>query len=100
MERLDEIAAIIQEDSVTIRREWKQRVARSAKAKLLDQTTLEDSLPAFLDEICNILIFFNDNHEMPRQSSFAPVEHAMQRLELGFDLGQLILEYSTLRHVL
>jgi signal transduction histidine kinase len=100
MERLDLLATAIQEDSDLILNEWKKRVRSLPQAKTLDRLTLEDGVRTFLDEISNTLAFYHDKGQMADGFSGAPVEHGLQRFEIGFDLNQLVLEYSMLRAVL
>lgn len=78
--------------------EWKKRVRQFANAKTLDKLTLENNFRSVLDDISNALVSYHDTSSIPASS--ASTEHGTQRLDIGFDIHQLILEYKMLRHAL
>jgi signal transduction histidine kinase len=101
MERLDTLAEVFQEDHEEILRELRARVRNIPNAKHLDRLTLEDGFRAVLDEISNSLMVYHDTGELPRlMAGAAPVEHGLQRYNIGFDVRRVIVEYNMLRHVL
>ena len=100
MERLDNFAAIIQQDHENILRDWRQRVRSLPRLRALDRLTLEDGFRSFLDEITNALVCFHDTHELPKETQSAAIEHGQQRFEIGADITQVVIEYGMLRHAL
>jgi signal transduction histidine kinase len=72
-------------------------VRRLPTARNLPKPVLLDSVPQLLDAIAETV------DERTRDNDIAPrfVEaHAFQRLETGFDLGQVVAEYSLLREAI
>jgi signal transduction histidine kinase len=98
MERLDILARVIQEDHEIILRDWKARVRQLPKAQRLDRLTLEDHFRSVLDEISTALFQYQDTGTIP--VPFTPIEHGRQRFEVGFDVHEVVIEYSILRQVL
>ena len=98
MERLDNFAAILQQDHENILRDWRQRVRSLPRLRALDRLTLEDGFRSFLDEITNALVCFHDTHELPKETQSAAIEHGQQRFEIGADITQVVIEYSMLRN--
>jgi two-component system, OmpR family, phosphate regulon sensor histidine kinase PhoR len=98
MERLDTLAAAIQQDHETLMRDWKQRVRELPSAQDLDRLTLENNFRSVLDEISNGLAHYQDSQTIP--SPFSSVEHGRQRFEIGFDINEVVIEYGILRQVL
>ena len=100
MERLDTLAAFIQDDHENILREWRKRVRSLPRLRALDRLTLEDGFRSFLDEITNALVCFQDTGELPKEDQSAAIEHGQQRVEIGIDITQVVIEYGMLRHAL
>ncbi len=75
---------------------WVQAMTRLPGVRELDRPTLIDHLPGLLDRIAETA----DELDAGRRPHL-PVEpaelHALTRLEEGFDLGQVVTEYTVLR---
>src|SRR5688572_25817856 len=100
MERLDALAALIQQEQQNILADWKRRVREIPKAKTLNRLALEDGMGVFLDELSNALIAAMDSGRVLARVGAGPGAHGVQRFDLGFTIGQVVLEYNMLRHAL
>ncbi len=76
--------------------EWERRVRALPPAADLDTQALIDHLPHLLDEIADVAgaALADDERPAPRGH---PDRHAIARLSEGYDLGQVVTEYSLLR---
>jgi PAS domain S-box-containing protein len=78
-----------------ILRTWEQKARQAPKTAPLPQRILYDSFPDLLDRIAvqteqDVGGFVSGSEEPARA-------HALQRLELGFSLGEMVGEYTALR---
>jgi PAS domain S-box-containing protein len=74
---------------------WEEAVRRLPTARELPQPVLLDSVPQLLDSIVQAIADrVTPEKDVPPQFVEA---HAFQRLDTGFDLGQVVAEYSLLR---
>jgi signal transduction histidine kinase len=78
----------------TIVEGWLHRIARSHDAGDLPTAELRDHLPGFFDELLEAL----EHHAEPQQaeSTAAASRHGEQRLRVGFDVDEVVLEYDFL----
>ncbi|MDY3552797.1 sensor histidine kinase [Gemmata sp. JC717] len=76
---------------------WRERVRKLPSAKHLDTPTLNDHIPAFLDELATVLRTRSDEsvHEAGCEGT-API-HGAQRADNGFDIVEVVAEYNILR---
>ncbi len=65
---------------------------RTVVARRLPQPVLLDSMPRMLDDLAVAV----ETGHAPAAAQRAP-EHAQQRLEIGYEVGQLVAEYSAFR---
>ena len=77
--------------------EWVAAVRRLAPARELDQPILIDHLPQFLDELAEFLDEVRAGHAAAAEPIDPPAMHALERLEFGYDLAQVVEEYAILR---
>src|SRR5205807_3719488 len=76
--------------------DWVDAVRVLEPAKDLDQPVLLDSLPQFLDELADFLDDVRAGH--PAKEPVNPhTIHALDRLEVGYDLTEVVEEYAILR---
>ncbi|HWO20745.1 MAG TPA: GAF domain-containing sensor histidine kinase [Kofleriaceae bacterium] len=95
---------------------WERGVRAMPVARHLDHPTLLDHIPTILDRIVDLADALGSNeasneapndashagpHEPPREQPQLPGDlaeiHALERLGEGFDLGQVVVEFNTLR---
>lgn len=76
--------------------DWLTAVRRLAPARNLDQPMLLDFLPQFLDELADFLDEVRAGKPATEPEKL-PAMHALERLEVGYDLAEVVEEYSILR---
>jgi signal transduction histidine kinase len=99
MEHLYKIASLIRQERSYLMAEWRHEVRKLPIAKDLDEFVLNDHIPALLEELA---------HEFERSSDETMIEglekepaiHGLIRLQLRFDVEEVIAEYNALRGVL
>src|SRR5947207_14352125 len=75
---------------------WVEALRMLEPAKGLDEPMLLDHLPQFLDDLADFLDDVRAGHPATEPIS-PPTMHALERLEVGYDLGQVVEEYAILR---
>jgi PAS domain S-box-containing protein len=85
-ERHDEIVA-----------RWETSIRRLRPARLLPRPALLDHMPDFLREIADYVSQARDVPGTHPPRDF-PNIHAIERLDLGYDLSEVVLEYGVLRN--
>src|SRR5438105_11088789 len=76
--------------------DWVDAVRVLEPAKNLDQPVLLDHLPRFLDELADFLDDVRAGHPAEEPVN-PPTMHALDRLEVGYDLTEVVEEYAILR---
>src|SRR6266550_522060 len=80
----------------TILSAWLAAVRRLAPARDLEQPVLLDHLPEFIDELADFLDDVRAGHAVAEPVT-PPALHALERLEVGYDLAEVVEEYAILR---
>src|SRR4051794_6500481 len=77
---------------------WEESVRALPVASKLPQPRLIDHLPDLLDHVATLICSAHAvvSRESPHAES-SPENHAIQRLDSGFDVGAVATEYATLR---
>ena len=95
---LPQVAALLREEKEELLATWRRTVRQMPGAEGLDTPTLNDHIPRFLDEMIGALeqaeFVEPDGLEAPART---PPEHGLQRLEVGFDVREVVAEYNVLR---
>ncbi len=91
-----QLAAFIRIRKDEILAEWQRVVRRRPTARDLDSLTLVDHIPMLLDQIADMADELVSGAP-PRLPTDLAQLHALERLEEGFDLEQVIGEFSVLR---
>jgi PAS domain S-box-containing protein len=90
------LAAFIRGHAEEILREWERMVRQLPVARDIDRLVLRDHIPDLLERIAEMSDDLVQGHK-PRFPTDLAELHAIERLEEGFDLGQVIAEFSSLR---
>ncbi len=89
------LADFLREHRDEILAHWEGQVRKIRAARTLDRPALIDHLPEFLEELAEYVGEIRTGHEpaVPQR----PRIHALERLEVGYDLAEVVAEYSILR---
>ncbi|HYD43399.1 MAG TPA: ATP-binding protein [Anaeromyxobacter sp.] len=96
--RLETVHAFLREHRDHILRTWEELVVAEVRRVELTRLALRDSIPAFLDELADWL----ETGAPPGGGALGGQshEHVLDRLDQGFDLGQVLREYRLLREAI
>lgn len=95
-ENLADLGTLIEKHSHELLSAWQREVALLPGAEQLDGPTITDHIPQLLTELSkNLKSEPNDATLMQRSS-----EHGVQRWKAGFDITEVVAEYSILRSCL
>ena len=93
--QLAALAAVLRENKSTLVARWQATVCELPGAAHLDGPTLRDHIPQFIDEL--IAAIARHDEEVAAGRPGSPVEHGLQRLAAGFDIKEVVIEYTILR---
>jgi len=98
---LKRFAGAIRRDRERLLKEWRDAVRLLPSAKGLDLPSLNDHIPALLDELADALLE-GHTHSILTVSLVdkSPQVHGVQRLRAGFDISEVVAEYNILREIL
>lgn len=94
-----DLAPLIRREAQALLRDWRWAVRQLSIANRLDAPTLNDHVPDFLEELAAELER-RISRPMVEDLMGSPVMHGLDRLRLGFDIEEVVAEYSALREVL
>jgi two-component system phosphate regulon sensor histidine kinase PhoR len=97
IENLGELAALIKRERDVLLSKWREQVRRLPSAEHLDIPTLNDHVPALLDELVTAFLLVSDQTIPEALLSGSPPVHGIQRLQNGFDIVEVVAEYNILR---
>ncbi|HWB60162.1 MAG TPA: sensor histidine kinase, partial [Chthoniobacteraceae bacterium] len=97
---LEQIVRLLEEKKGDLLARWRQDARKLAGAKHLDTPTLDDHIPAFIEELIKSLSVESTKRVAENHGTSSPSWHGMQRLEDGFDITEVVAEYNILRDVL
>ncbi|HET8713522.1 MAG TPA: HAMP domain-containing sensor histidine kinase [Gemmatimonadales bacterium] len=80
--------------------EWRARVRRLPAAAKLDMPTLNDLMPRLLDELVWTLIERQAVSFLDVDLSEGPKLHGLERLHAGYDIAEIVAEYSLLHELI
>lgn len=94
---LNQLAALVTRERQAVLSRWRNQVRELPSAAQLDVPTLNDHIPALLDELAAAFRSKSDQTipEALRESS--PPAHGLQRLQEAFDIEEVVAEYNILR---
>ena len=93
------LAALLRKESGALMCDWRSEVRQLDVAKNLDVPTLNDHIPDLIEELACELEACSDE-TMIEGLKDNPVIHGLDRLELGFDVEEVVAEYNALRCVI
>ena len=97
MHRLGKLAALIQSERETLLSRWREQVRKLPSAQNLDTPTLNDQVPALLDELSTALRMVADQSIAQAVLEGSSPAHGMERYQSGFDIVEVVAEYNILR---
>jgi two-component system phosphate regulon sensor histidine kinase PhoR len=94
---LDQLAALIIQDREALLARWRHQLRQIPSARHLDVPTLNDHVPALLDELAAALETKSDQTIPEALLESSPPAHGLQRLQDSFDIEEVVAEYNILR---
>ena len=94
---LDAIARLIRQDRESLLAQWRQQVRKLPSAHHLDVPTLNDHVPALLEELAEALGAKSDATIAESLVAGSPAAHGLQRVHDGFNIVEVVAEYNILR---
>ena len=94
---LSKLAALIRQHREPLLARWRKEVRELPSARDLDTPTLDDHIPALLEELAAAFDTKSDETIAEAVRGGTPPEHGLQRLEDGFDIVEVVAEYNILR---
>jgi signal transduction histidine kinase len=89
------LAGFLRQRRAMILDEWERRARLLAPARRLDSTALRDHLPQVIEQIAELAEVPSEGATRPE-----PAQHALHRLYEGYDLADVVREYSLLREII
>jgi|ERR1700694_517078 len=94
---LGKLAKLIRRDRALLLARWRKEVRELPSAQHLDTPTLNDHIPALLEEVAEALDAKSDETIAEALREGTAPAHGAQRLQDGFDIGEVVAEYNILR---
>jgi two-component system phosphate regulon sensor histidine kinase PhoR len=94
---LDALAELIRRKKESLLARWRAQVRELPSAKDLDTPTLNDHVPALLDELATAFERASDKTIPAALLEGSPPTHGLQRQKDGFDIVEVVAEYNILR---
>ena len=95
---LARLATLIRRDREQLLADWRRQVRELSSARHLDEPTLNDHIPALLEELAEALLTPRSDESIAHALiEGTPPAHGVQRLEDGFDIAEVVAEYNILR---
>ena len=79
--------------------EWRHRVLAIPQAAKLDKPTLNDMMPRLLDQLVGALSGHENPSVLDVHRAEAPKLHGLERLHAGYDIVEVVAEYSILQEL-
>jgi signal transduction histidine kinase len=97
IQNLKELATLIKNERDALISRWREQVRQLPSAKHLDTPTLNDDVPALLDELVIAFHLVSDQTIAEALREGSPPAHGSQRFQHGFDIVEVVAEYNILR---
>lgn len=99
-QELQTFAQLVRTEADTLLDTWRSEVTKLPSAKGLSIPVLNDHIPALLEEVATAFETRTDKSITQAMEEGTPTEHGVQRYANGFDLMEVVAEYSILRRCL
>ena len=93
----ENLARLIEDQRDVLLGKWRSLLKQLPSARFLDTPTLNDHTPGLLTELANALRSNRDWTIASAHVGGTPPTHGLQRLEDGFEIGEVVAEYNILR---
>lgn len=90
-------AALVRAERDTLLSSWRTQVCAMPCARHLDAPTLDDHMPALIEELALALERDSDESIVDLIEAQSPTAHGLQRVRDGFDIEEVVAEYNILR---
>jgi len=100
IDQLQVLADLLEPNRDAIMAEWRARVREMPDAAKLDAPTLNDMMPRLLDELTMSLRTGQADSVLDVNPTEAPKLHGLERLHAGYDIVEVVAEYSILHEIL
>jgi signal transduction histidine kinase len=97
MQHLGTPARLISRERDVLLARSRQQVKQLPSAQHLDTPTLNDHIPALVDELVKALLMVSDKTIPESLLEGSPPAHGIQRYQDGFDIVEVVAEYNILR---
>jgi signal transduction histidine kinase len=94
---LHQLAALIRQEREVLLARWRQQLRELPSARNLDVPTLNDHVPALLEELAAAFESKSDQTIPEALLENSPLVHGLQRLQDAFDIEEVVAEYNILR---
>lgn len=94
---LAQLAALIRDSRDELLSNWREQVRELPCAARLDVPTLNDHVPALLEELAVALETNSDETIAQALIEGSPLAHGVQRVADGYDIVEVVAEYNLLR---
>jgi signal transduction histidine kinase len=94
---LSALAKLIRTERQALLADWRAQVRQLPSAQGLDIPTLNDHVPALIDELAAALAERSEGSIVDNLVDGTPPDHGRQRLRDGFDIAEVVAEYNILR---
>lgn len=93
----ENLARLIEDQRDVLLGKWRTLLKQLPSARQLDIPTLNDHIPGLLTELATALRSDRDWTNASAHIGGTPPVHGLQRLEDGFEIGEVVTEYNILR---
>ena len=96
---VQKLSSLLRSDREALLKQWRSEVRQLPIAEHLDALTLNDHMPALLEELACELENCSDE-SLIKDLKKNPIHHGLDRLKHGFDVEEVVAEYNCLRGVI
>lgn len=97
IQSLSILVALLKREREVLLSRWREQVRQIPSARHLDVPTLNDHIPVLLDELSEAFLSASDETISETLLVGTPPLHGIERWQDGFDIVEIVAEYSILR---